>query len=105
MFDRLKQSLVESFVGAIALGWLFAQGIMHFVNIFGAPIAGWITRNEYRKFTDHATASGFSFQDALPELTRSFFLLLVWYILMRWLYFKPVKIETSSPISNPEQAT
>jgi hypothetical protein len=34
MFDRLKRSLVESFVGALALGWLFAWAILDFVSIF-----------------------------------------------------------------------
>jgi hypothetical protein len=34
MFDRLKRSLVEGFVGALALGWLFAWSILDFVSIF-----------------------------------------------------------------------
>ena len=33
----------------------------------------------------------------MPELLRSVYLLLVWYILLRWLYFKPVKKETDEP--------
>jgi hypothetical protein len=32
MFKRLKKTLVESYVGAIGLGWLFAQGILHFLR-------------------------------------------------------------------------
>jgi hypothetical protein len=47
MFDRLKQALVESYVGAIVLGYLFAQGILHFVDIFTTPVAGWISRKQY----------------------------------------------------------
>jgi putative transposase len=102
---RLKQVLVESFVGAIALGWLFAQGIEYFANIFAAPVAAWIMRRQYRGFTDRAIGpAGFSLLDALPELVRSFSLLLVWYILLRWLYFKPLKKETPQPTPNPEQA-
>jgi hypothetical protein len=90
MFDRLKRSLVESFVGAIALGWLFAQGIFHFANIFVAPVTAWIGRSEYRSLTGSASVSaGFLLQDAMPELFRSFFLLLIGYILLRWLYLKP----------------
>lgn len=104
MFERLKRALVESFVGAIALGYLFAQGILHFVNIFTSPVAGWVARKEYREFIPRTTASaGFSLQDALPELIRFFLLLLVWYVLLRWLYFKPLKKETSEPAPNPEQ--
>ena len=104
MFKRLKQTLVESFVGAIALGWLFAQGIVHFANIFSAPVAGWIVRREYSEFTNRAGAStAFSFQDALPELVRAVSLLLICYILLRWLYFRPVEEQTPVLTPNPEQ--
>ena len=48
MFKRLKRALVTSFVGTIALGWVFAQVILHFAYIFSAPIAGWLMRREYR---------------------------------------------------------
>jgi hypothetical protein len=40
MFERLKQSVVESYAGAIALGWLLAQSLVHFTNMFTAPVAG-----------------------------------------------------------------
>jgi hypothetical protein len=67
MFKRLKHTLVKSFVGAIALGWLFAQGILHFANIFSAPIAGWVMRREYHGMMERANSStGFSLRDALP---------------------------------------
>ncbi len=105
MFERLKRALVKSYVGAIALGYLFAQGILQFVNIFASPVAGWVSRNEYRGIIPHTAAlAGFSLKDALPELVRFFFLLVAWYVLLRWLYFKPLKEETSEPASNPAQA-
>jgi hypothetical protein len=105
MFDRLKQALVESYVGAIALGYLFAQGILHFVNIFASPVAGWISREQYGGLVP-ATGSlpGFSLQDALPEVVRFFLILLVWFVLLRWLYFKPLKKETSGSVPTPEEA-
>jgi len=43
MFERLKQSVqsvLASYVGATALGWLLAQSLVHFANIFTAPVAG-----------------------------------------------------------------
>jgi hypothetical protein len=105
MFERLRQALVESYVGAVALGYLFAEAILHFVNIFASPVAGWVSRKQYGGFVSGATApTGFSPQDALPELVRFFLLLLVWYVLMRWLYFKPLNKEISEPAPNPEQA-
>lgn len=93
MFKRLKQTMVESYVGAIALGWLFAQGVLHFAYIFAAPVAGWASRRTYLSLgiLGHSTpVQGLLFRDALPELARAFFLLLLWYLLLRWLYFKPV---------------
>ena len=93
---RLKRALVTSFVGAIALGWLFAQGILHFANIFSAPIAGWLMRREYRGAMERAnTATGFSLQDALPELVRSFSLLLVGIFLAALVVFQAIGAENN----------
>ena len=104
MFKRLKRALVKSYVGAIALGYLLAQVILHFVEIFAFPVAVWVERNYYQSIVPRTTPSaGLSFQDALPELERFLILLLVWYLLLRWLYFKPFKKETCPPPPNPEQ--
>jgi hypothetical protein len=100
MFERLKAVLVKSFVGAIALGWLFAQSVLHFAYVFSAPIAGWLTRREVHGLTDRAvTSTAFSLQDSLPELVRSFSLLLVAYLLLRWLYFNPIESQTAESSS------
>ena len=87
MFDRLKRALVESFVGAIALGWLFAQGILHFADIFIAPLAVWVQRIEYPGVFESrgSVPAGLSFLDAVPQLVQSLLLLLVAYVLLRWL--------------------
>ena len=87
MLERLRSVLVSSFVGAIALGSVFAQAILHFAYVFSAPIAGWLTRREYHGMVDRVNA-GFSLHDALPELAKSVSLLLVGYLLLRWLYYK-----------------
>jgi hypothetical protein len=92
MLRRLKQALVESFVGAIALGYLLAQMILHFTNIFAAPIARWVSRKEYGGMMPKTSnLPGFSLQDALPELARFIVLPLVWYVLVWWLYVKPME--------------
>jgi len=104
MLRRLKSALVESFVGAIALGWLLAQGIMHFANIFTAPVADWIARREYREFADRPSMSTtVSFQGALPELAKSISLLLLCYILLRWLYFKPAEQKSIESTAAPSE--
>ena len=46
MFEKLRQTLVDSYVGAIGLGYLLAQGILSFVDIFSSPAAGWLMRHE-----------------------------------------------------------
>lgn len=99
MFDRLKRALVTSFVGAIALGWLFAQGLLHLAFVFSAPIGNWLMRREYRGMIDRPNLPGFSLQDALPELAKSLALLLISYLLLRWLYFQP--LEQDSVELNP----
>jgi hypothetical protein len=105
MFERLKRALVESFVGAIALGYLLAQCILHLVNIFSWPVSGWFSRNLYREIAPNTTTfTDILLRYALPEFVSFFLLLLVWYVLLRWLYFTPVKRETFEPASKPEQA-
>ena len=104
MLERMKRALVDSYVGAIALGYLLAQDVSHLVGVFSSPLAGWVTRRQYRDIVPrNGSLPGFSLQDALPELVRFLALLLVWYLLVRWLYFKPIgKAPNAEP--NPEQA-
>lgn len=89
MLNQIKKVLVETYIGCIALGWLLAQTIMQLVNIFSAPVARWMARNEYRKFAQQVPVPAFSLQDAIPEVIRFVLFLLIWYLLFRWLYYKP----------------
>lgn len=102
MFERLKKALVESFVGAIGLGWLFAQGVLHFAYVFTGPLAGWISSREYFALTSRVPSPGFWFRDSLLELARSLALLLLAYVLLRWLYFKPP--QEVKPLFQPDDA-
>ena len=103
MVNRLKQALVESYVGAIALGYIFAQCVLHFVSIFASPVAAWVAYNQYGKLMPSTTApEGFSPQTSLPDLIKFVLLLVLWIALMRWLYFEPLKNSTSDPVPNPE---
>jgi len=101
MFERVKQTLVESYVGAIALGYLLAEGILHFANIFASPVAGWVARKEYGKLiTDSSAPAGLPLKDALPELVRFVVIVVVWYLLLRWLYFNPPKKGATGQVFN-----
>jgi hypothetical protein len=102
MLERLKRALVESYVGAIGLGWMLAQIVTHFVGIVSAPVAAWVSQNTYRNMTKSSGSAGFPFDAAYPELIRAFLLLLLWYVLLRWLYLKRLKIKASEAASTPE---
>jgi large-conductance mechanosensitive channel len=94
MLNRLKRALVESFVGAIALGYVLAQIILRFVNIFASPIGVWIARDEYHRLAPQSSAAtGFPYRNVLPELISFLLLLLVWFALLRWLYWKPLTLD------------
>jgi hypothetical protein len=104
MFRKLRKILVESFVGAIALGWMLADIVSHLINTFAAPVAAWIGRTEYRHIiTAPDVPKGFLIQDALPELIRFVVLFVVWYALVRWLYYKPLRDAPSETAQNSEQ--
>ena len=105
MFNRLKQALVESYVGAIGLGYLFAQCILHFVNIFASPVAAWVSEKEYSKFGPSTKApTSFPLQAAVPDLVRFILLVVLLIVLLRWFYFEPLKGETTEPGPDPNQA-
>jgi hypothetical protein len=98
MLNRLKRVLVKSFIGVIALGYLFAEAILYFVNIFTAPVSTWIMQKVYLGLISRPTASastGFPLQAALPQVIGFLVILLVWYGLLRWLYFTPLKEENA----------
>ena len=101
---RLKSVLVDSFVGAIALGWIFAYGIMHFAYVFVAPVSAWVQRQQLRDMPGAPLRTGFTLWDSVPEFASSIALLLAGYALLRWLYYKPVEPEAVSESSSMENA-
>jgi predicted Kef-type K+ transport protein len=106
MLERLKRALVDSYIGAIALGWLLAQDVMYFVGIFSTPVTSWVSQNTYREMTQKATGlAGFPFQAALPELVRAFLLLMVWSVLIRWLYFTSFNPNSLQPAQAEKHQT
>jgi hypothetical protein len=108
VFKRLRQVLVESFVGAIALGWILAQGISHLTASFTSPLAAWVMQKEMQSFQSSAQSSpagweSAALQRAVLELVRAVALLVFCYVLLRWLYYTPLQ-ETSAEVTpNPEE--
>jgi hypothetical protein len=105
MFDRLKQAVVESYVGAIALGYLFAQLAQHFVNIFASPIAGWVARKQYGAFAPRTSPLWASHSKMrCLSWSHSFYSCCSGLFCYAGSTSKPLKKETSEPVPNPEQA-
>jgi hypothetical protein len=106
MFERLKQSVVESYVGAIASRLAISAKSCTFCEHLHRTSCGWILRREYRGFTEHATLlPGFSLQDAAPELIRS--VSFCWFGIFCCAGFtsRPSKKETDEPTPDSEQGT
>ncbi|HEY6467573.1 MAG TPA: hypothetical protein VIY69_16345 [Candidatus Acidoferrales bacterium] len=101
MLRRLKNTIVESYVGAIALGYLLAQCVLHVVGIFAAPVAGLISERQYREISPTAPVlPSIPYYLALPEAVRFVVLLLLWYFLFRWLYLTPAKPDLVEPTTD-----
>lgn len=92
MFKRFRGALVESLVGAILVGWLFADGLARIVSACMSPLLVWATRLEYRSVVPRPPLSGLFVRGAAQLLTASLILLIAW-LLLRWLYY-------SSPAPN-----
>lgn len=88
MLKSLKRAVTESYIGAIALGWLLAQDILHFVGIFATPVGEWVSQRVYPGLRSQTGGPhGISFELGLPEVVRFVLILVIWYVLLRWLYF------------------
>lgn len=102
MLDRVKRVLVDSYIGAIALGYLLAEAVLSFVNIFEAPVAAWAGRKVFpQTITPGVTLSAKSpLNLSIPQLVAFLVLIVVWYVLLRWLYLGPsgeAKAEQQAP--------
>jgi hypothetical protein len=103
MLDWLKRALVDSYVGAVGLGYLLSQCVLHFVNIFAMPVVQWVARDQYHAIVPRLGSSGFSPKDALPDLVKFVVMLLVWLVLLRWLYFAAPQGQVSQQAPKPEK--
>ena len=105
MVKRLKQILVDSYVGAIALAVLFAQAVGHFANMLATSTTNWLIEGPYR--ASSTMPYGFRVQSTVPEMVRGLFQLLILGLLLYWLYFPLPQREperTESPAEIGEQS-
>jgi len=108
MLDRLKIALVDSFAGAIAIGFLFAEGIQRVAYIFSEPVIRWLLQwsqmhrnSQFPVPYQYQGPPRFPLEMAIPQLFTALFLLGASYILLRWLYFPPPEIQAQN--EPPEQ--
>ncbi len=95
MLDRLKRAIVESYIGAVALGSMLASCIYSFVGVFADPVGNWLGQKEALRYSQNSIGPAeISFQYSLPSLIRSALIFAIWYALVRWLYFTPPKKAT-----------
>ncbi|HXT85507.1 MAG TPA: hypothetical protein VN745_00660 [Verrucomicrobiae bacterium] len=89
MFKQLKSILVESYVGAIALGYLLAESVLYLVSLVAAPVTAWATEERYRTTMSRQMSwADLAGPDLIETLVKFILLLLFWFILIRWLYFR-----------------
>jgi hypothetical protein len=93
MLERLRSALVESYVGTILVGWLFAEGLLHAVGVFTRPLVNWEARVFARSFVAEPGPSTSAmdripWNEGLPEALSAVMLLLIAYGLLRWLYYE-----------------
>jgi hypothetical protein len=91
MLHKLKSSLVESYIGALALGWLLADALQHAVGIFVTPLSAWASQRDYHALINQPSNNTFPFYIAGPEALRTALLFALWYSLLHWLYLKPAE--------------
>jgi nitric oxide reductase large subunit len=105
MLERVKTALVDSFVGAIAIGLLLSQGISQIVRVAVNPITVWLQQRQYSEsYPVGAPRAVPSLESMLPQLLMSVLLLLIAYGLLRWLYFPYVEKQDQDLALEPKES-
>lgn len=101
MLEKIRKAMVESFVGAIAIGVLIANSIVNFVMGITTPLTEWLTmRLQNRQENPYYPSPEFPFQRLIPQWIASAVFLLIAYALLRWLYMEP---SAAAPSDLPEE--
>jgi hypothetical protein len=103
MFKRLKTALVDSYVGAIALGYLVAEGFEQIAAGFLAPFSEWIQLRALHYLTPQVSPEPkLNLVISLPHFFYGVFYEIIAFVLLRWLYF-PAKVkELTLPVEEAD---
>ena len=85
MLVRLKQILLSQYIGAIAIGFVAAQGVLALVSLSLVPI-NWALFDRYRTMS---IRNPFMRQNLVPPAIHAALDFLVVFLLIRWLYCAP----------------
>jgi hypothetical protein len=104
MFRRLKTALVDSFVGAIAAGYLLAEALENIGYAFAAPFSHWMSERALQ-LASYSTAErpSLSLSAGLTSLLLGSIYLLISLVLVRWLYFDYPRHQAPLTIPEPEE--
>jgi hypothetical protein len=100
MLHRLKRALVDSYVGAIALGFLLGEGMEQLAMVLTAPLAEWVGLREMHWISPRTYPEpGFRMQPSIGPLVHGVFFVLLGLALLRWLYYPAKANAVSEPVS------
>jgi hypothetical protein len=109
MLERIKKALVRSFVGPIAIGWLFADGILRFVSGVTSSLMEWLAewiQQPKGSVLFPSPRPPFPSPILIREWFAAALILLAAFLLLRWLYIEPSAAEPSDPsqVEEPEES-
>jgi hypothetical protein len=106
MLKRLKAALVNSYVGAIATGWLVADGISGIISVVSRPLQIWYTILFYRELlpSERLPTRELTLFTAMTDLAVGLLRLLVALSLARWLYWDPKQSAAAVQTAEPEDS-
>jgi multisubunit Na+/H+ antiporter MnhB subunit len=86
---RIREVLLNEYIGAIAIGFILAQVVAGIVSTVVTPIAFyWESR---RRPANAFESRAFSWESLLVPLVSVVLYLLAAYLLVHWLYLRPVE--------------
>lgn len=103
--QKIREVLLHEYIGAIAIGFMLAQAAASLIAALMQPLIFYL---ETRKsdFGLFGREPHFSWERSAPSLVTAVLLLLVSYLLVRWLYFakEPVVPEEKDQDEPVEEA-
>lgn len=92
MLERMKSALVDSYVGAILVGWLFAEGIERLLTSIVTPLTEWGVERILQQLSPGTfgilgSPARYPTEFTVSQLITGALILLIAFYLLHWLYF------------------